>query len=519
MSFTVTELNSAYKQEGSGPWTPPPFPGTPLGPNPKKVGDGGPPFPSTEKQNNRQTNLTVPYSRRAGIPREELWEHQLRHGELVFSHGRLQAAAPRLSGGSINSFVSVHGIRYVNEYMNNSGPLPLPQANKNAPPFSPLYSVHPLPPRLADVEELELGLWLPELVRHWTPDGVVNVVDQLGGSEDDVNNITVQGMASMINGQDNREQIVCSRGDLPLTSLYVGLRATRVGAAPPYAYTYKFELFSAGMLRRGDVVMDNFLTGSKLIKAWQYGRIMDSRHVDEKDEKRCMVNFFLQPPILDRPAQPTDTPRMGSVHRGSRLSPPSGLAWRRVDELPAEFVAYQPVNAAGINQQPSLVNALTVAAVAAVGLGGAPPEYITLTLPIWDALGIVHSHRNGATTLFYNMYLRINGVVYVPVPNTTRGGREGAFALPNRSHGRDYDPWAGPRAVDFPTHDPNLVEPDGTAHTYPQRPRNLAPAHIIDEVTFGRRPGWDEADVENQLKRSACAHIHRANENDRVYTD
>ena len=515
MSFTVTELNSGYKQKGNGPWIPPPFPGTPLGPNPT-VRDGGPPFPSTTKQNHRRTNVTIPYARRAGVPREELWGHQLRHGEIVFSHGRLQAAAPRLSGGSINSFVSVHSLNYVNEYIQRDGPIPLPEENKNSPPFSPQYSVHPLPPRLAEVEERELGMWLPELVRHWAPDGVVHVVDQLGGS-DDVTNVTVQGLCSMINGQDH-QQVVCSRGDLPLTRLYVGLRATRVGAAPPYAYTYKFELFSAGMLRRGDVVMDNFLTGSKLIKAWQYGRIMDSRHVDEKDEKRCMVNFFLQPPILDRPAQPTDTPRMGSVHRGSRLSPPSGLAWRRVDELPAEFVAYQPVNAAGNNQRAALVNALTVAAVAAAGPGVAP-EHITLTDAVWDALGIAHSHRNGATTLFYNMYLRINGVVYVPVPNTTRGGREGAFALPHMSHGRDYDPWAGPRDMDFPTYNPYLVEPSGTRHTYPQPPRNLAPAYTIDEVTFGRRPGWDEADVENQLKRSACAHIHRANENDRVYTD
>jgi hypothetical protein len=440
----------------------------------------------------------------------------------------MQSGSPWFNAGSVNAFTNVYGIDYVNAYMNKDGPLALPLADKHAPPFAPQYSIHQRHPLMLQVEEEELGTWLPEDVKYWAPDGVVNVPDQLGGG-DDVTNVTIQGPASMINGKDrDRPKQVCSsRQDTPLTRLYVGLRATRDGnppAGPAYLYTFKMELFSAGMVRRGEVEMEDWTgpTHSKLVKVWQYGRVMDSRHVEDMDEQRIMAHFFLQPPLVPLPRQLPQKPRIGSIYRGSHLGPPNGLLWSLVGAPPVnrdpnnpEFEAYDPRDAAGTIVLANLQAAL----IAAAGAPGPGAPLIKLAPAAWAALNIVHTidPQNKDVTLFYNKYVVVGGYAYLPAPDENRGDREGAFDLEFLQHGRDSDPWGqgrllpdgsyvpGPRAEDG--NPPNLV----AGVPYPPVPATAAAPAVIDEVTYGRRPAWWAADVEQQLKRREFSHTQRYN--------
>jgi hypothetical protein len=519
MSFNLIKDSRGYKQDGDGPWQAPPFPGTRLGPN-STVRDGEPPYQSTTKQNNRRTNASLPYARRSSASKEDVWERKPRHGELVFTHGRLQSGSHSLFSGFTNALANVYTLDYVNEQIKQPQRIDVVQVDKNAPPFQPHYIGHPNTPSEdnRDVEEGDIGVWLPDAVKYWQIDGVCNVVDQLGG-DDDVTNVTIQGPSSLLNCTEHgpeRGQVCCSRGDLPLSRLYVGLRATKNTTTVPAQYTFKFELFSSGNVRRNEVALDNFgpPSNSKLVKVWQYGRLIDSRHVEDKDEKRIMANIFVQPPMVYRPRQPTDTPRMGSIYRGSHLSPPNGLLWRRVDSVPDKYTEYTPTTSIGVSKETELKTLI----------GGVPQTngLITLNKAAWNALNILHDNE-GNTKLLYNMYLKIDAKYYVPTPSSTIGKRDGAFELPHLRHGRDKDPWGpgentkGLREMDNALGIVPTFTHEGATYTYPTAPPSPSPVGVIDEVTFGRRPGWDAATVEEQLKRREVQHIHLANQADYLF--
>lgn len=527
-SFTVIQEFNGYKQNGNDRWIPPPFPGTRIaaaaaGAN-SDVQDGqSSQQTSTTKQNNRRTNVTIPYTRRAGIPKNEPWKSQLRHGELAFTNARMQSAPSHPNNHNNYShngaITNVYDIHHVNQHMRNSEPYALPQTNKNAPPFRPAYLLHNTPARIGLVEESEIGLWLPDQVTHWQPDGVVNVIDTLGGS-DDATNVTIQGSASMINGNDRSrpKQICASRSDTPLSRLYVGLRATRANPnalGPPFTYTYTFkmELFSSGMIRRGEVHMGDFNVAphySKIVKVWQYGRLTDARHVESMDEQRCMANIFVHPPMIHRPAQKTHTPRMGNVYSSSHHSPPSGLLWIKTDvdalalpnSLPKGFTRYAPLNA--------VTNAAVDIEVLIQGLiVGPSPDFIELTDAQWNAFAIAHEHNK--PSLFYNMCIVIHNAVYVPIPDDSSRKRKGAFPLPTiLQHGREKDLWAKTRDA----HGANITTPDGVLHPVPAAPP--PPGLFSDIDNNGRRPGWDDADVQQQLFKREIPHIHRVNYNDDI---
>jgi hypothetical protein len=530
-SFTVVQEFNGYKQNGNDRWIPPPFPGTRIaGPN-SAVQDGqSSQQTSTTKQNNRRTNVTIPYTRCAGIPKNEPWKSQLRHGELAFTHARMQSAPSHPSNHNYShngAITNVYDIHHVNQHMRNSEPYALPQTNKNAPPFLPAYLLHNTPARTGLVEESEIGLWLPDQVRHWQPDGVVNVIDTLGGS-DDATNVTIQGPASMINGDDRSrpKQICASRSDTPLSRLYVGLRATRANpnavAPAPFTYTFKMELFSSGMIRRGEVHMEDFNVAphySKIVKVWQYGRLTDARHVESMDEQRCIANIFVHPPMIHRPAQKTHTPRMGNVYSSSHHSPPSGLLWIKTDvdalalllpnSLPKGFTRYAPLNAA--TNAPVDIQA-RIQGLPRYGLGGVlRPDFIELTDVEWNTFAIAHEHNK--PSLFYNMYIVINNAVYVPIPDDDSSReRKGAFPLPTiLQHGRAKDLWAKTRDA----HGPNITTPDGVVHPVPAAPPS-AGGLSNDINNNGRRPGWDDADVQKQLFKKEMPHVHRVNHNDNI---
>jgi hypothetical protein len=513
-SFTVVEELTNYKQDGNGPYKAPPFPGTRMGPN-ADVRDGGPPFPSTTKQNNRRTNVSIPYARRAGMPKEDLWQEHMINGQLAFTHGRLQSGQPWLVPGGTNAFTNVYGIDYVNAFMAQEGPQALPSVNKNVPPFAPRFMVHALPPAPeSNVEEAELGIWLPEHVKYWTPDGIINVPDQLGGG-DDVTNVTIQGPASVINEHKpvvhrltgKMKQMVCSKEDVTLTCLYCGIQVTRhEEAGQVNKYSYKMILFSSGMLRRGEVPIDNtglpanWKNNQKLVKVWQYGRVVDTKLVQSAEDNRILANIFLHPPLVPRTAQFTNKPRVNGLYNGSHLTPPNGIIWRRVAQLPVDkqrpFERFRPTN---INAPQPGDLSFEEEIEAYLGPGQVPS---TILLPT-DMAGFNVLHTPYDPTLFYNMYIEVNGAYYLPVPDDARGDRQGAFDIPALDHGRSRDAWAQIRA------NPEAFPPGVQVPPFP-----IAPPRPNQHTNHGRRPGFDDADVEQQLFRKEMPFVDRVNDPD-----
>ena len=453
MSFAVFEELNNYKQDGNGPYAPPPFAGTKLGPT-SAVNDGSPPFPSTEKQNNRRTNVSIPYTRAVGTAEDGAGE--LRHGELVFTNLRKQSGSPL--GNGTGAFVTVFGLAEVNAQIGEPFALPT-DVDKNSPPFRPKYLMHPHITLRSPVNENDIGHWLPEEASRWAPDGVVNVVDQLSGG--DTTNVTVQGPASMINCAE-RGQVCCARSELPLSRLHVGMRATRHISILTNAttYTLQMELFSSLDVRRGTVKMDDWgESNSKLVRVWQYGRVVDSRHVEDRDERRIMANIFVQPPMVPRPGQKKDRLRLGSMFRASHLSPPNGRLWAPTgvesaisaqdvqDRMPEGFemyIAKDKTSRADIT--PEMMVAFNSDHNVNVGTVSG---YIRFEESVWNDLHINHDN-NGNTTLFYNMYVIVEAIrssstteaasrvfaAYVPVVSKDYidyepSEREGAFDLPD----------------------------------------------------------------------------------------
>ena len=441
------------------------------------MGDGGPPFPSTSKQNNRRTNIATPYTRVS-------MDDKLRPGMLCFVNGRVQPSMSKSRGHHMSGppQCGVFGIDHVNEELKANGPLLLNfDVDKNSPPFAPTYAGYPLPPHNEQIDRADLFTWLPEHVERWTPDGVVNVCDDEG-----LVNVTVQGPSILVN--DDKRQRCCSKQDVPLTRLYVGLRVTEV--IPYYEYIFSMELFSGGMIGREDVkVVDNRAPNSLIIKAWQYGTVMDTRHVESFNDRQIVANVFVQPPIVQRPEQLTTNPRIGNIYRSGHLSPPNGLVWRRVDGVPLDASEYTPVDKSSGDP---------VDIVASIQLKFPlypPPSVIEITQVEWEGLDIKHDESN--PTLFYNMYLMIYGdLVYVPVPDFERGDRKGAFPLPRLSHGKwPKDRWHEVRKM------PNPFPPG--AGTFPAQ----NPPPTDTDPSYGRRPGWTESMVYEQLhKREVAAY-------------
>lgn len=303
-SFTCSVIEmltvTGYRQHGSGPWKAPPFPGTKLGPT-SNVRDGEPPHASSTKQNNRRSNVSIPYTRRVGQTDDTL--RGLQHGELVFTH-RYHQCTPGIKGGiATNSMVDVFSMEQVNKLIRG--------------PF--------------DIKDMELGTdlqkWLPADVRHWQPDGVVNVTDD--GLEGDVANVTVQGPASMVNGdyKGQLRQVCCSRGELPLSRLYVGLRAIK----KLDKYKFELHLFSSMQVRLwANDLHNQDVHNTELLKVWQYGRILDSRDVQSTDEHRIKASIFVQPPMILPPTPDATAP---TKHKPARYVVDERLKTKQTDGL------------------------------------------------------------------------------------------------------------------------------------------------------------------------------------------
>jgi hypothetical protein len=171
--------------------------------------------------------------------------------------------------------------------------------------------------------------------------------------------------------------------------------------------------------------------------------------------------------------------------------------------MPKAFKEYEPKDGAGTSKKTQLE-----------ALIRANKSINTLNVKLnqvgWDPIGISHSHKQ--PTLFYNMYMVVDGNVYVPIPDDEPGDRYGAFALPHLQHGRESDPWGDYKLLDGSTAKGPRTRDAAIANTigptYPSVPLSSSPTGVIDEVTFGRRPGWGEADVEQQLWRREMPHVH-----------
>lgn len=537
-TFTVVEQLNGYKQSGNliTPYAGPPKPGTNVAPS-GAIGDGAPPFPSTSKKHNRQTNISIPVARRAGVPSEDIWAHRLRHGEICLSHSKLGAGNAKTGTWG---YSNVYSMSYANQYMASKGDITinsvqcysLPQnVDLFAMPFGFRY---PLVRRdddeaqlLYDVRELDLGIWLPEAAKFWSPDGIVNVLDELGGG-DDVTNVTVQGPATTINGDDRGRprQRICSRADVPLTRLYMGLRCFRHfdAGSNRIGYTFELELFSGGDIAREiDARLNTFgvppegspySLPSKIVKVWQYGTLLDTRQVESPDEQRAVVNVFVQPPMTFRPQQLANEPRLTTLPRANGpLGPPNGLLWLNCGTTPPKNTTPYSPSAA--------IQAALEASFLAFGQAYAAEPFRSFTTTQWEALVPPNVHSLANTSLFYDMHIVTaivnappgdgEGIYWVPIPELPLLYRnntdyDGVFDLPYLAHGSERDRWetvrTAPAAGQFP---PAAIAGPARVPPVPAPVPALWPARI----DHGRRPGWEQATVEMQLWSKEVPHKKR----------
>ena len=113
----------------------------------------------------------------------------------------------------------------------------------------------------------------------------------------------------------------------------------------------------------------------------------------------------------------------------------------------------------------------------------------------------------------------VGGYAYLPTPDEDRGDRQGAFQLDFLQHGRIRDPWGQGRLLPDGSYVPGPRAEDGNPANLvpgvpypPQPPPPFGPVPgVVDEVTYGRRPFWWNADVEQQLKRREFSHVKRYN--------
>ena len=261
------------------------------------------------------------------------------------------------------------------------------------------------------------------------------------------------------------------------------------------------------MLRRGEVKIDRagreWKDNKKLVKVWQYGQLLDTRHVQSRAENRIMANIFVHPPLVPRVAQAENKPRVNGLYKGSHLTLPNGRVWRKVAQPPVDQQqSYEQFAPTYVNNNGNPTFQEIVEQVLAIRGGDQTPEILHLLNPIGN-YNVVHENIKGRRTLFYNMYIVINGAYYLPVPDLVRGDREGAFDIPSLDHGRDVDKWARFRGQpqDFP---PDEDPPPLATH-----------ARIpTEDANHGRRPGFDDSDVEQQLFKKEMPFLNRLNDFD-----
>lgn len=538
-TFTVVEQLNAYKQSGGliTPYAGPPKPGTNVAPN-GAIGDGAPPFPATTKKFNRTTNISIPVARRAGVPAEDIWAHHLRHGEICLSHSKLGAGNAKTGTWG---YSNVYAISYANDYMKSKGDIFIGNVQCYSLPvgfdmFSlPFGFRYPVVNRnddqsqyAYDVQEGDLGIWLPEAVKFWSPDGVVNVLDELGGG-DDVTNVTVQGPATTINGDDRGRprQRICSRADMPLTRLYIGLRCFRHVdiASGNTGYTFELELFSGGdIARETNARLNNFgpppegspySLPSKLVKVWQYGTLVDTRHVESSDEQRAVVNVFVNPPMTYRPEQRVDEPRLTSMPRANGpVGPPNGHLWLRCGRTPPKNT--RPYNGAADPSDPATaIRTALEQSFTTYTRNNANDLVRYMNQATWEALVLPQTHSVNAPSLFYDMHVRTqagpqawHGVYWVPIPELPLTFRNhnisGAYNLPFLAHGKARDRWATVRTAAVADQFP------AAAIAAPARaPPPPPPPGTPNEADHGRRPAWEQATVEMQLWQREVPHKKR----------